>query len=37
MKKVEDYYSYDDLKLTQSFQEACQDKLFVKYLSSLKF
>lgn len=36
MKKVNDFYSYDETKLNQSFQKSCSDKDFVKFVSRFK-
>ena len=35
MKKITDLYEEDNLKLTQSFQEACSDKIFKEYVYNL--
>ena len=35
MKKVTDIYEVDELKLTQSFQEACTNKEFKEYVYNL--
>ena len=35
MKKITDYYEEDNLKLMQSFQEACANKEFKDYVYSL--
>ena len=36
MKKVTDLYSYDETKLTQSFQKACENKEFKNFVAGLK-
>ena len=32
MKEIKNMHQFDELKLSQSFQEACQDKEFKEYV-----